>query len=101
MSRSAKVRLRWIGPSPETASTPGWSFSTPARSIVIATEGPPDANGEQPAIASFLMPTAPHDWLAVGRHFTLDGGKPVAEALIEHIVVLRARPGDMSIRTAD
>lgn len=97
MSRSAKVRLRWIGTPPERASTPGWSFSTAAQfahqgdddeswSIVISTESPPDAYGEQSAIASFLMPAAPQHWLAVGNRFTLLGRGPVAEVCIEAIV---------------
>jgi hypothetical protein len=100
MSRSARVLLHWLVDATAGKEPPRRSgFSRPARfdhqgedwnnnawSLVIKTEGKPDTDGGQFAIVQFLMREAPHDWLAVGRRFTLFEDKPIANGLITEVL---------------
>jgi hypothetical protein len=96
MSHTAKILLRWVDKSEVPR---GQQFSVPARfahqdenwihnawSLVITTEGQPDATGRQAGTARFLSPEAPHDWLAKGKQFTLFTSRPIAEAVVEEIL---------------
>ena len=97
MNQAAKVRLHWLVTAPPGKSPRGLRFSTPARfdhqgedwirdawSLMIDTQGIPDAQGQQFATAKFLVPNAPHDWLAPGKHFTLfEGELALAEGVVE------------------
>lgn len=97
MTRKVTILLRWLVPSGEIARCQ--KFSVPARfdhqgedwtsnawSLTITTEGVPDAEGQQVGTARFLMPEAPHDWLSVGRRFTLFTSEPLAEGLVERVL---------------
>lgn len=88
MTHSAKVRLHWLVSGSSNYSPRGQRFSLPARfdhqgddwtldawSLVIEVEGAPDHKGYQTAIARFLMPDAPNDWLLEGKRFTLFEGR--------------------------
>ena len=99
MNRTVRVLLRWLVSEPASQSPRGPRFSTPARfdhqgenwtrdawSLIITTAGTPDAKGQQFATARFLVPDAPHEWLSVGKRFTLFEGKPIAEGLVEEIL---------------
>ena len=100
MTRRAKVLLRWLVNLPPNGQSPrGTRFSRPACfdhqgsdwkncawSLVINTEGIPNAQGEQSATAQFLVADAPHDWLSVGKRFTLYENVPLAEAVVEQIL---------------
>jgi hypothetical protein len=97
MTHSATVRLRWLVTATSGELPRGRRFSTPARfehqgddwirdawSLVIETQGLPDAQGQQFATANFLVPNAPHDWLTPGKRFTLFEGKlALAEGVVE------------------
>lgn len=98
--RTVRVLLRWLVDLQQSGQSPRpRQFSTPARfddqgedwlknawSLVITTEGPPDADGRQSAIARFLMDDAPHEWLSEGKCFTLYGGRPLAEGVVVRIL---------------
>lgn len=97
MSSYAKVRLNWLVVAQPGKLPRGPEFSTPARfdhqgddwirdawSLIIDLQGTPDAQGRQDATARFVVPDAPHDWLAPGKRFTLFEG---ALALAEGVVV--------------
>ncbi len=99
MNRTVKISLRWLVNEPAGQSPRGQRFSRPARfenqgedwtrnawSLVINSEGVPDANGKQSATAKFLVDDAPHDWLSVGKHFTLYENVPLAEGVVEEIL---------------
>lgn len=100
MNRTVKIMLRWLVSAPTGQSPRGQSFSRPARfenqgddwtqnawSLVITTEGVPDAKGQQSATAKFLVADGPHDWLSVGKRFTLYEGKlALAEGVVEEIL---------------
>ena len=54
-----------------------------AWSLVVDTEGVPDAKGQQLATARFLIDDAPHSWLIVGKTFTLyEGRLPLATGTV-------------------
>lgn len=89
MTRTVKIRLRWL---PEGSSSPllaGQSLARPARfdhqsdvewlrnawTLVVEVAGAPDAQGYQTGSAKFLVPNAPNDWLSEGSKFTLHDGK--------------------------
>lgn len=100
MNRLAKVLLHWSVSAPSGESPREQRFSVPARfdhqgedwirdawSLVITTDGTPHASGEQFATARFLMPDAPHDWLSVGKQFTLfEGRMPIAQGVVKEIM---------------
>jgi hypothetical protein len=99
MNRTVKISLRWLVDAPAGQSPRSQRFSRPARfehqgedwtgnawSLVIDTEGVPDPKGQQSATATFLMADAPHDWLSVGKRFTLYENVPVAEGVVEEIL---------------
>ena len=100
MNRTVKILLRWLVSAPPGQSPRGRRFSRPARfenqgddwtqnawSLVINSEGVPDAKGEQSATAKFLVADAPHDWLSAGKRFTLYEGKlALAEGVVEQIL---------------
>ena len=99
MNRIVKVVLHWLVNTPNGTSPRGQQFSRPARfdhqgedwirnawSLVITTEGSPDVTGRQLATAEFLMSEAPHDWLSVGRHFTLFEDVAIAEGVVEQVL---------------
>jgi len=55
-----------------------------AWSVVLVPEGALDHEGNQWATARFLMPDAPHEWLAVHQRFTLfDGPLAIADVRID------------------
>lgn len=97
MNHAAKVRLYWLVTAPTGKSSRGRRFSTPARfehqgedwtrdawSLVIDTQGKPDAQGQQFATAKFLFPNGPHNWLVPGKRFTLfEGELALAEGVVE------------------
>jgi hypothetical protein len=96
MTRSAEVRLHWLVGGLSNHSPRGQRFSIPARfdhqkedwlsdawSLVVEVEGVPDAHGYQVGHVKFLVPGAPHEWLSVGKKFTLfEGNLAVAEGEI-------------------
>jgi hypothetical protein len=100
MTRRVKILLHWIIPLHAGTLPRGREFSVPARfdhqgfdwtknawSLVITSEETPDDTGDQPAIARFLMPDAPHEWLSVGRRFTLfEGSLELAEGVVEGVL---------------
>ena len=99
MNRTVKVVLHWLVDAPNGGSPRSQQFSRPARfdhqgedwttnawSLVITTEGSPDAVGRQLATARFLGPEAPHGWLSVGRRFTLFEGVALAEGVVEQVL---------------
>lgn len=99
MNRTVKIQLRWLVSIPDGQSPRGNRFSRPARfenqgtdwtlnawSLVINTEAAPNAQGEQSATASFLMPNAPHEWLSVGKRFTLHEHVPIAECIVTGVI---------------
>src|SRR4051794_13006479 len=99
MSRKVKIKLRWLVNAPGGQSPRGQQFARPARfqnqgedwtsnawSLVINTEGVPNAQSEQSATAKFLVADAPHDWLSVGKRFTLYENVPLAEGVVEQIL---------------
>lgn len=100
MNRTAKILLRWLVNAPIGQSPRDQRFSRPARfenqgedwiqnawSLVITTEGVPDAKGKQSATAKFLVAGAPHEWLSVGKRFTLyEGELALAEGMVEKIL---------------
>ena len=99
MNRTVKISLRWLVDAPAGQSPRGQRFSRPARfehqgedwtnnawSLVINTEGVPDAKRQQSATAKFLVDDAPRDWLGVGRRFTLYENIPIAEGVVEQIL---------------
>lgn len=99
MNRTVKISLRWLVNAPAGQSPRGKQFARPACfdhqeagwkscawSLVINTEGVPNAEGEQSATAKFLVDDAPHDWLSVGKRFTLYENIPLAEGVVEQIL---------------
>jgi hypothetical protein len=100
---SAKVLLHWLNRpsdgSPNDHSPLGEHFSRPARfdhqgddwtddawSLVVDVKGRPNIQGEQDGTVRFLMPTAPQEWLSVGKKFTLfEGRTPVAEGEVKRV----------------
>jgi hypothetical protein len=46
-----------------------------AWSLAIEVTGIQDAHGDLTGTARFLAPEAPHDWLSVGKKFTLFAGE--------------------------
>jgi hypothetical protein len=100
MNRTVKILLRWSMNLPTGRFQRGHSFSRPARfkdqgddwtqnawSLVINTEGVPDAEGEQLANVKFLVADAPHDWLSIGKRFTLyEGSLALAEGVVKEIL---------------
>ena len=102
MSRRVRILLHWLVELPLNGQSPrGPRFALPARfdhqgdewendawSVVIITEGKPDRKGEQIAVARFLVSDAPHDWLTVGKRFTLFEGKlALAEGVVRGIAL--------------
>jgi hypothetical protein len=97
MNQTTRILLRWLVKVPTGQSPRGQSFSRPARfdnqgddwtqsawSLVINPTGAPDAKGQQSATARFLVADAPHDWLSVGRRFTLyEGTLALAECVVQ------------------
>ena len=47
----------------------------------MESEGPPQLDGKQAVRIRFLVPEAPHEWLAPGRRFSLWWDRLVAEAV--------------------
>ena len=100
---SAKVLLHWLNRpsdgSPDDHSPLEEHFSRPARfdhqgddwtddawSLVVDVKGRPNTQGEQDGTARFLMPTAPQEWLSVGKKFTLfEGRTPVAKGEVKRV----------------
>jgi hypothetical protein len=100
---SAKVLLRWLNRtsdgSPSDGSPLGEHFSRPARfdhqgddwtedawSLVVDVKGRPNIQGELDGTARFLTPTAPQEWLSVGKKFTLfEGRTPVAKGEVKRV----------------
>jgi hypothetical protein len=100
---SAKVLLHWLNRpsdgSPNDNSPLGEHFSRPARfdhqgddwtddawSLVVDVKGRPNIQGKQDGTARFLMPTAPQEWLSVGKKFTLfEGRTPVAKGEVKRV----------------
>jgi len=73
MNRTVRVALHWLVDASNDGSPRSQQFSTAARfdhqgedwttnawSLVIKTEGAPDADGRQLATAKFLVSEAPH-----------------------------------------
>jgi hypothetical protein len=100
MMRSAEVRLLWLVGGLSNHSPRGQRICLPARfdhqsmqdwlddawSLVVEVEGIPDALGNQIGNARFLVPNAPHDWLSVGKKFTLfEGNLAVATGEIQKV----------------
>jgi len=95
---SAKVLLHWLN-RPSDGSPLEEHFSRPARfdhqgddwtddawSLVVDVKGRPNTQGEQDGTARFLMPTAPQEWLSVGKKFTLfEGRTPVAKGEVKRV----------------
>lgn len=99
MKQTVRIQLRWLVTVPRGQSPRGSSFSRPARfenqgndwthnawSLDIKVEGVPDANGQQSATAKFVATDAPHDWLSVGKRFTLYEDIALAEGVVEEIL---------------
>jgi hypothetical protein len=100
MTRTAKVTLHWIPSAADRPFQPPQNFTQPARfdhqdekdwqgnawSLTVHTEGDVDSEGRQSASVRFLMPNAPHDWLSVGKRFTIWSGRPLAEGVIKEIL---------------
>jgi len=99
MNHTVKISLRWLVNTPAGQSPRGKQFARPACfdhqeagknncawSLVINTEGVPDAQGQQSATAKFLVADAPHAWLSVGKRFTLYENIPLAEGVVEEIL---------------
>ena len=100
MYRTVRVRLRWLITLPTGVLPRGTSFARPARfenqdadwkqnawSLVIKADGVPDTTGQQSATARFLVDEAPHEWLSVGKRFTLYEDKALAEGVVEEILI--------------
>lgn len=95
---SAKVLLNWLY-YPSVRSPLGQHFSRPARfdhqgddwtndawSLVVDVKGNPNIQGEQDGTVRFLTPTAPQEWLSVGKKFTLfEGRTPVATGEVKRV----------------
>jgi hypothetical protein len=108
MNRTAKVTLYWIEKPLDRPFPRAQKFSRPARfdhqgedwkhdawSLTVITEGAVDEENHETATANFLVPDAPHDWLSVGRHFTLfEGELALAECVVEEILP-RAEHGNV------
>jgi hypothetical protein len=45
-----------------------------------------EGKGQQLATVKFLVDDAPHDWLSVGKRFTLHENVPLAEGVVEEIL---------------
>lgn len=96
---SAKVLLHWLS-GPSDRSPLGQHFSRPARfdhqgddwtndawSLVVDVKGHPNNQGDQDGTVSFLTPAAPHEWLSVGKKFTLfEGRTPVAKGEVKQVL---------------
>ena len=95
MSRKVQARLHWLIKMPEKPL----EISRPARfdhqdenwtqnawSLVVTTEKSCEES-YQTAVVRFLVPDAPHEWLSVGKRFTLfDGRSPLADGVVEKIL---------------
>lgn len=98
MNRTAKVVLHWLErdrpfPRNQRFSRParfdhqGQDWKQDAWNLTVVTEGNVDAAGRQSATVKFLVPNAPHDWLSVGKRFTLiEGELALAEGVVEQIL---------------
>lgn len=83
------VLLEWKVPVVSDRGFPrGARFTVPARfshqgsdwtknawSLVVECKAPVSQTGAQEAMVEFLMPSAPHEWLARGQRFDLFEGK--------------------------
>ena len=97
MTQQAKARLKWLVPISIGGSMHrGRQFTVPVKfdhqgddwvnnawSLVVERDIRSDALSVQEVQVHFLMPTAPVEWLASGRKFTLhEGWVPIAEGEI-------------------
>lgn len=93
---TAIVRLHWKVNTPKGVSPRGNRFCAPARfadqgddwinnawSLMVTFEEPPDSQGDQLGKAHFLVADAPHDWLSIGKRFTLfEGRLAIADGVV-------------------
>ena len=101
MTRRAKVRLRWLRSPAVAASLRTDRLCRPARfdhqgadwtagawSLVLSEGETLDEMGAQTATAQFLMPDAPHEWLAPGKGFTIfEGDQALVEGTVERLLL--------------
>ena len=97
--RCAKIALQWFQKGSASHSSRCQRFVLPARfdhqgdgwkedawSLIIELEGIPNKDGRQNGLARFLMPSAPHNWLVVGAHFTIfEGELALANGKVEEV----------------
>jgi hypothetical protein len=100
MNHTVKAALHWFELQSNRPFPRSQRFSRPARfehqgedrkqnawSLTVITEGDVDAQGRQSAEVKFLVPEAPHDWLSIGKRFTLfEGELALAEGIVEYIL---------------
>ena len=97
--RRVRIVLKWLMPPPPDGQSSLAPFSIPTRfehqddnwrkdawSLVITPEGIINDQGEQIGVARFLVDEAPHDWLVLGKRFTLVAGQVVAEGLVTAVL---------------
>lgn len=97
--RKVRVRLRWLAGAAGASHVVRGRFSTPARfkhqdeawtsnawSVVVEPVGPESESREQDALAWFLVPNEPQQWLAPGARFELHAGRAIAEGQVLEVV---------------